>query len=57
MKRSRSPISSTTAVASAARMVTELFESFTFSPAGAAVYQLGPFGTAAKELEEWDLTS
>ena len=31
------------------------FESFTFSPAGAAVYQLGPFGTAAKKLKEWDL--
>ena len=26
-----------------------------FSPAGAAVYQLGPFGTAAKKLKEWDL--
>jgi len=24
-------------------------------PAGAAVYQLGQFGTAAKKLEEWDL--
>ena len=31
------------------------FESFTFSPAGAAVYQLGQFGTAAKKLKEWDL--
>ncbi len=30
------------------------FESFTFSPAGAAVYQLGPFGTAAKKLKEWN---
>jgi len=37
------------------RMLAEPFESFTFSPAGAAVYQLGPFGTAAKKLEEWDL--
>jgi phosphoglycolate phosphatase-like HAD superfamily hydrolase len=36
-------------------MLTEPFESFTFSPAGAAVYQLGPFGTAAKKLKEWDL--
>jgi hypothetical protein len=26
-----------------------------FSPAGAAVYQLGPYGTAAKKLKEWDL--
>ena len=33
----------------------EAFEPFTFSPAGAAVYQLGPFGTAAKKLKEWDL--
>src|SRR6266702_2648816 len=24
-------------------------------PIGAAVYQLGPFGTAAKKLKEWDL--
>jgi phosphoglycolate phosphatase-like HAD superfamily hydrolase len=36
-------------------MLAEPFESFTFSPAGAAVYQLGPFGTAAKQLKEWDL--
>jgi hypothetical protein len=36
-------------------MVKEPFASFTFSPAGAAVYQLGPFGTAAKQLKEWDL--
>ena len=33
----------------------EPFESFTCSPAGAAVYQLGPFGTAAKKLKECDL--
>ena len=37
------------------RMLAEPFESFTFSPAGAAVYQLGPYGTAAKQLKEWDL--
>jgi hypothetical protein len=36
------------------KMLAEPFESFTFSPAGAAVYQLGQFGTAAKRLEEWD---
>jgi phosphoglycolate phosphatase-like HAD superfamily hydrolase len=36
-------------------MLVEPFEPFTFSPAGAAVYQLGPFGTAAKKLTEWDL--
>jgi hypothetical protein len=35
------------------KMLAESFEAFTFSPAGAAVYQLGPFGTAAKKLKEW----
>jgi hypothetical protein len=37
------------------QMNTEPFESFTFSPAGAAVYQLGPFGTAAKQLKQFVL--
>jgi phosphoserine phosphatase len=37
------------------RMIAGPFKTFTFSPAGAAVYQLGPFGTAAKKLKEWDL--
>jgi len=37
------------------KMLTEPFEPFTFSPSGAAVYQLGQFGTAAKKLKEWDL--
>ena len=37
------------------KMLAEPFESFTFSSAGAAVYQLGQFGTAAKKLKEWDL--
>jgi hypothetical protein len=37
------------------QMLAEPFEPFTFSPAGAAVYQLGPYGTAAKKLEEWSL--
>jgi hypothetical protein len=37
------------------QMLAEPFEPFRFSPAGAAVYQLGPFGTAAKKLKEWDL--
>jgi PAP2 superfamily len=37
------------------QMLAEPFEPFTFSPAGAAVYQLGQFGTAAKKLEELDL--
>jgi hypothetical protein len=35
------------------KMLTEPFEPFTFSPAGAAVYQLGAYGTAAKKLEGW----
>ncbi len=39
------------------KMLAEPFEPFSFSPAGAAVYQLGPFGTAAKKLKEWDLKS
>jgi hypothetical protein len=34
------------------QMLAEPFEPFTFSPAGAAVYQLGPFGTAAKKLKQ-----
>jgi 2'-5' RNA ligase superfamily len=37
------------------KMLAEPFEPFTFSPVGAAVYQLGPFGTAAKKLKEWHL--
>jgi hypothetical protein len=37
------------------KMLTEPFEPFTFSLAGAAVFQLGPYGTAAKKLKEWDL--
>jgi len=35
------------------KMLAEPFEPFTFSPAGAAVFQLGPYGTAAKKLKEW----
>ena len=35
------------------KMAAEPFEPFTFSPSGAAVYHLGPFGTAAKKLKEW----
>ena len=34
----------------------ELFPSFTFSPAGASVYQLGSFGTARKELKALTLS-
>jgi hypothetical protein len=37
------------------QMLAEPFAPFTFSPAGAAVYQLGPFGTAAKKLKQFDL--
>ena len=37
-------------------MLAEPFEAFTFSPAGASVYQLGAFGTARKELKALVLT-
>jgi hypothetical protein len=37
------------------KLLADPFTPFTFSPAGAAVYQLGPFGTAAKKLKEWHL--
>ncbi len=37
-------------------MLAEPFESFTFSPAGASVYQLGTFGTARRELKALVLT-
>jgi hypothetical protein len=37
------------------KMLAEPFANFTFAPAGAAVFQLGPYGTAAKKLKEWDL--
>jgi hypothetical protein len=33
------------------KMVTEPFQPFTFSPTAAAIYRLGPFGTAAKKLK------
>ena len=35
-------------------LLAEPFEKFTFSPAGAAVYQLGQFGTASKKLKGWE---
>jgi len=38
------------------KMLAEPFEAFTFSPAGASVYQLGAFGTARKELKALTLT-
>jgi hypothetical protein len=34
------------------KMLAEPFENFTFSPAGAAVYHLGPYGTAAIKLKQ-----
>ncbi|HEY1452457.1 MAG TPA: hypothetical protein VGF57_03250 [Roseiarcus sp.] len=37
-------------------LLAEPFRSFTFSPAGASVYQLGAFGTARKELKPLLLT-
>jgi hypothetical protein len=37
------------------KMLDETFESFTFSPEGASVYQLGNFGTARKKLKGWEL--
>jgi hypothetical protein len=37
-------------------MIAAPFAPFAFSPSGAAVYQLGPFGTAARKLMEWPLT-
>jgi hypothetical protein len=36
-------------------MMAEPFAAFSFAPAGAAVYQLGPFGTAAKLLKQLDV--
>ena len=37
------------------QMLKEPFASFIFAPASAAVFQLGPYGTAAKQLKVWDL--
>jgi hypothetical protein len=37
------------------KMPAEPFETFMFSPAGAAVYHLGHFGTAARKLKQFDL--
>lgn len=37
------------------KMLAEPFEVFTFSPAGASVYQLGSFGTARRELMALEL--
>ena len=35
-------------------MLAEPFSDFTFSPAGASVYQLGNYGTARKQLRAWE---
>jgi 2'-5' RNA ligase len=37
-------------------MLAEPFQTFTFSPVGASVYQLGSFGAARKELQVLSLT-
>ncbi|MBI1818445.1 MAG: hypothetical protein HYR72_25970 [Deltaproteobacteria bacterium] len=37
------------------KMLKEPFAAFTFSPAGAAVYHLGHFGTAAEKLKQFEL--
>lgn len=37
------------------KMLKENFDTFTFSPARAAVYHLGNFGTARAELRSWKL--
>jgi hypothetical protein len=36
------------------RMLAEPFAAFAFAPASAAVYQLGPYGTAARLLTRWE---
>ena len=38
-------------------MLAEPFDAFTFSPAGASVYQLGNYGTARKQLKLFSLES
>jgi hypothetical protein len=37
------------------QMLAEPFDAFDFAPAGAAIYQLGPYGTAARPLVQWDI--
>jgi hypothetical protein len=37
------------------KMLAEPFDPFTFKLAGAAIYQLGPYGSAAKVLARWDV--
>jgi acid phosphatase (class A) len=37
------------------KMLAQPFDSFAFSPAGASIYQLAEYGTAAKKLKDLDL--
>lgn len=37
------------------QMLAEPFDAFDFAPAGAAIYQLGPYGTAARPLVHWNV--
>jgi hypothetical protein len=37
------------------KMLAGPFDAFTFSPAGASVYQLGNFGAARKMLKAWEV--
>ena len=37
-------------------MLAEPFETFTFSPVGVSVYQLGNYGTARRKLKAWEPT-
>jgi hypothetical protein len=37
------------------KLLDEKFETFAFSPAGASVFHLGNYGTAAKKLKGWEL--
>lgn len=39
------------------KMLAEPFEAFSFAPVGAAVYQLGQFGTASKKLKQLNLAN
>lgn len=43
-------------IASLDEMLAEPFDAFTFAPAGAAIYQLGAFGTAQKRLKVMTLS-
>ena len=38
-------------------VIAEPFETFEYGLASAAIYQLGPFGTAARLIRRWDLSA